>query len=359
MAGKTTKKEDALLNAFSHIKEDEAMRFRFTQLLKELKEASAMGGIDVRDSIIGPILDILYSETDVVTKELNSGVKISCEYRSKIAREFLLGDECPDHVWEPQTTKLLLKLGKTTRNAIVGGAYFGDQAIPLAFAIKSHGGVCHCFEIVPEQVQSLKTNILNNDLDNVEVNEMGLWNKAGVEITLTGDDAYASPREAKKGSSTTPSFPVTTIDEYGKTHDIENVDLIMLDIEGGELAALQGAASYISKDALAAPVIIFEIHSMYTDWSRGLENTEIVRFLEEHGYTVFAIRDYQGHVPMGDRPVEIIPVREAYIEGPPHGFNMFATKNPSIVKKFGLEECTEVSPKLLFHRDPALHQPLH
>jgi hypothetical protein len=103
---------------------------------------------------------------------------------------------------------------------------------------------------------------------------------------------------------------------------------------------------------------VFEIHRHFVDWTDGLEKTSIVEFLRSRGYSVFAIRDFHNNYRMADHPIEIIPVDRVYLEGPPHGFNALATTDPNLVKRLDLRIVENVSPKLLLHKDPALHQPI-
>ena len=154
------------------------------------------------------------------------------------------------------------------------------------------------------------------------------------------------------------AFLTTTLDDYGREHQIDHFDLLMLDVEGAELAALEGADVSLSQPADVAPRIVFEIHSRYSDWSRGLENTDIIRFLRSFGYHVFAVRDYHGNRPMGDAPIEIISPEQTVIDGPPHGFNMLAVKRIEMIDDAHFRMCRNVSPKLLPHKDPALYAPI-
>ena len=62
--------------------------------------------------------------------------------------------------------------------------------------------------------------------------------------------------------------------------------------------------------------MIFEIHRAYVDWSEGLDRTEPVRWLTERGYSVFAIRDYQGNVCMEGRPVELVSLPKVSLVEP-------------------------------------------
>jgi FkbM family methyltransferase len=265
-------------------------------------------------------------------------------------------DTRPTHIWEPQTTKLLLQLGAGAHHVIIGGAYFGDHAIPLAHSIRSHGGICHCFDVNQEQLRFLRENAVQNQLDNVRINSFGLWEQDDRHLILVGDDSHAYVTELSTPSDG-ESFPSLSIDTYARDSSIDRVDIIMLDIEGTELHALRGAQRFLELPPNDAPHIIFEIHRAYTDWSEGLAKTEICAYLISLGYQVFAVRDYQGNERMVDRPVELVPIDTVYLEGPPHAFNMLATKDEAVLSKDWLRMVPGVSPKLLFHRDPRLHQP--
>jgi hypothetical protein len=99
------------------------------------------------------------------------------------------------------------------------------------------------------------------------------------------------------------------------------------------------------------------VHRHYVDWSKGLENTEIVRLLTDRGYQVFALRDFNSNVSMSKDTIELVPLGSIYLDGPPHGFNMLATKDSSIFHGELYSIVKDVSPKLLRHQDPALHHP--
>ena len=350
----------SLTDALATLGKDEKTREKFVALLKQIEgdyKTSPGDGRDIREELTGPICDALHRDVAEITRKLKSGLKITCKYRSKIIRDFVLSrDNPPDHVWEPQTTKALLRLAKSSKTVLIGGAYIGDQAILIADLIKKKGGVCHCFEPSGESMEMLRRNASANKLKNLVFNQAGLWSEAGW-LSLTGEDSHAIPGKASKGAK--GAFPATSINGYGAEHGIDKLDLLMLDIEGGEYLALQGASKYLSKPPGEAPNIIFEIHRSFVDWSNGLENTDIVRLLKGHGYQVFAIRDYQSNVPMARHSVEIVPLDDIYLEGPPHGFNMLAVKQPAILEKAGFRLCSGVSPKLLKHRNPKYHSPIY
>src|SRR5439155_15822627 len=102
----------------------------------------------------------------------------------------------------------------------------------------------------------------------------------------------------------------------------------MLDMEGAEQQALSGADGLLKKNVGDAPHIVFEVYNQ--DWSPGLSEVPLVKWLLSFGYEVFAIRDLQGHLSMAERDIEIIPLQDVYTPDVPHGFNVLATKEKEL-----------------------------
>lgn len=345
-----------LVSALSFVGKDPTAR---AMVLKTLHEIEALYPVptscNVRECVTGPIVDALFEKNEIIEKKIASGLSFSFRYSSKIARDFVMSKpEVPDHVWEPQTTKLMLALTPPGANALIGGAYFGDQALVLAKHIEPTG-MCHCFELSAENLDLLNLNAARNGLSNIRAHQLGLWSADDVRLILVGDDSHAFARPCREDEIGSAAI---SIDGYCSVEGIDRLDLICLDLEGGELAALIGAKSFLRRPAAQAPAIIFEIHRSYVDWSNGLNATDIARFLIDLGYTLFAIRDYQSNVDMSGRPIELVPSETAYLEGPPHGFNMLAIKDCSRLADANIRLVKNVSPKLLSHGDPKLHQPL-
>jgi len=369
--------ENILFNALRTIGMNDSAREKFTQLIIEIENKLILKNISVRDQITGPIIDSIYSECpSPLRKKIKSGLVFDFYYNSKISREFIMSSQLkPDHVWEPQTTRVLEYFSTGAKNVIVGGAYFGDQALIIAHQMKQNGGICHAFEPNQKQISLLNQNILNNKINNLKTNKLALWsendtilylgeksknslkNKSVKPFSLIDEGNFSTIAEKDKLSYNHSKVTTTTIDNYGKEYNLEEINLIMLDLEGGEIKALKGAERYLNKKH-NKPVIIFEIHKHYENWDSGLNNTRIVKYLKSFGYSLFAIRDYQGNVNMAGHPIELIPSDNVYLEGPPHGFNMLAIEDVSQLND-DFVFTHNVSPKLLKHKDPNIHQPLH
>ena len=86
------------------------------------------------------------------------------------------------------------------------------------------------------------------------------------------------PERRSLPPSVFPVVNITTLDDWAAAQSLDRLDLLKLDIEGGELAALRGAAGLLER---LRPALIIEIH-------RGpgvpYRPTELAAWLEAHGY---------------------------------------------------------------------------
>jgi FkbM family methyltransferase len=350
-----TSAHSALLNALRELSSCKQSARAVIDFCRALEASGAFPpSANIRETITGPIMDAVFAGSTGLKKVLDSGLVYKFDYTSKIARDLLLAEDHPDHVFEPQTTRLLLHLARGAKHVLIGGAYGGDHALLVARQIASKKGVCYAFEPNPEQMKTLRRNAQANRLTNIEFVEAGLWSDDCTRLALVGDDAVGRSQPATRAAG---SVAAVTINAFCRERGIKHLDVIMLDIEGSELEALRGASEYLRQPAASAPSVIFEVHRLYVDWSKGLDSTPVVQLLREHGYEVFAIRDFQSNVDMRRCKIELVPTGTACLEGPPHGFNMLAIKNKKHIASDLFRVVEGVSPKLLRHRDPALHYP--
>lgn len=349
MSSEIVNETGLLADALAVAGRDEALRERIFEALRAA-ELRADDASSFREQVRWPLILSLLRDVRAHRVVLENGVMFDVTPDSRIEKALLLSSAAhPDHVWEPQTTKLLVALAEHASNVIVGGAYIGDQVLLVA---KSSTAVVHAFEPMKQAFERLLHHVEINGLKNVVAQRRGLWSDSGADLRLDGHLALASSVVVNKGDGeTTPSI---SIDDYVRERELSSVELIMLDTEGGEENALSGARDTIDRDR---PNIVFEIHRHFVDWTNGLEKTSIVTSLTSQGYEVFAIRDFHNNYPIFS-PVEIIPVAKVYLNGPPHGFNVLATKDKNLVERLGLRVVENVSPKLLLEKDPALHAPL-
>jgi FkbM family methyltransferase len=344
---------DLAIEALARAGADEELRNSFFEALR-LAETRSEDPAKFRALVRWPLILSLLESCKTHRVQLLNGLIYEISPISRIEKSVLLSSEShPDHVWEPQTTRLLTLLAENAEHVIVGGAYIGDQALPIAQVVS---GFVHAFEPMEDAFKMLLRNVELNKLENIVANRLALWDESRKNLSLDGALALAStvPVDDQK-HATGESIQSITIDEYVANQSLKSVELIMLDTEGGETKALFGATKTLDTKS---PNIVFEIHRQFVDWSNGLQNTDLIRFLTSKGYSTYAIRDFHDNYPVGGRPIEVIPINKVYLEGPPHGFNMLASKQ-DVIQRLDLRIVESVSPKLLVDKDPTLHHSIN
>jgi FkbM family methyltransferase len=121
---------------------------------------------------------------------------------------------------------------------IDGGGCWGESALHFAHLSGPTGHV-ETFEFEPGNLERLHRNLeLNPQLaKRVGVNEHPLWHTAGERMSFRADGPATRLDGGAEGGVETSS-----IDSLVASGRIDRVDFIKLDIEGSELAALEGAA---------------------------------------------------------------------------------------------------------------------
>ena len=167
------------------------------------------------------------------------------------------------------------------------GAFHGIYSVVASRKVGMRGKVV-AFEPARKKRVILTANLFLNRIKNVRVESCVLTSKTN-ELTfyVVGDgntmfDSLKKPitkyhlREVKvKG---------ITIDEYCSQNGIARIDMMKIDIEGGELEAFCGASKVLN---VYRPLIICEVLDIAT-YSWGYKAREIIHFLKGIGYEWFA-----------------------------------------------------------------------
>jgi FkbM family methyltransferase len=206
---------------------------------------------------------------------------------------------------EPAVLARVRELSRTARPLIVdAGANRGDYAA-LVLATLPRARVV-CFEPSPIAAAELRSRFA--DVPNVCVVELGLDRAPGRQ-TMFGNTAGSPlaslyPRRADHHGiefSELAEVEVTTLDTYCAAHSINRVDLLKLDVEGGELAVLEGASALLEGAAIQA--IQFEFGGTQIDSRTFIQDFWYLLSPQYRLYRVVA--DGMTEIPAYDETVEI------------------------------------------------------
>jgi FkbM family methyltransferase len=178
------------------------------------------------------------------------------------------------------------------------------------------------FEPEHQNLQLLAQNIKLNALTNITVIDKGLADTAKT-VKIYGPLCEARDRTFNRGMASTIScgnianhlgnIEVIALDHYVSEQNIKRVDVIKIDIEGGELSALRGMNSVLRR---FGPALHIELNTPSCQ-AAGYLPRDILNFLQHHGYRFFEIVSTRNLLPFQNpqyffKPfVHIHPTRNA------------------------------------------------
>lgn len=135
----------------------------------------------------------------------------------------------PDIVWP-----LLQGTGRGT-TVLDLGAHLGTFALPAA----ALGYRVVAVEASPTSAALLRAAVAANGFGQVEVVEAAVWSRSGT-MEFVEDGPYGHLATDADGDGRTAKVATVTVDELAERLGLQDVSLIKIDIEGAEVAALQG-----------------------------------------------------------------------------------------------------------------------
>lgn len=129
---------------------------------------------------------------------------------------------------------------------IDGGAFMGETSLYFGQKV-TPGGHVYAFEFVPENVQVIRDVLDKNPAyrDSITVVERPLWKDSHTHITAQDNGPASYVVESQHVD--THTYTTISIDDFVAERCLDKVDYIKLDIEGSEMAALEGAREVITK----------------------------------------------------------------------------------------------------------------
>lgn len=218
--------------------------------------------------------------------QLFSGVKKKISYRENITINIDLEDWIQQQIYflgdyEKSEIDYLYQHLKPGNTFIDIGANIGLFSLNASKIVGKSGNI-HSFEAFSQNYLKLKNNIEDNHFENVNIHHQAISNdNSAIEILYNDVNKNVGMASAFLKNFTSKEIVGSiTIDEYVSTQKIDRIDLIKIDIEGGELKALSGMSETLRN---FKPQIILEINSETLRSSNGSEE-ELYNFLGKFNY---------------------------------------------------------------------------
>lgn len=197
--------------------------------------------------------------------------------------------------FEKHEIAFILQVMRPSTTFLDIGANVGIYAV--AVAKKDPNVKVYAFEPCEWTFQILEENIRLNALDNVSAIRIALGDYVG-EATLwvnapgkDGLNTIGRPSHPDCSIVARESVPITTLDDFIRSHSVPRVDVIKVDVEGAELMVLRGGRNLLKqKDA---PLILYESYSWCTK-GFNYHPVEIMWLLQDYGYSLFVLDGKSG-----------------------------------------------------------------
>jgi FkbM family methyltransferase len=165
----------------------------------------------------------------------------------------------------------------------------------LSARLTGRDGRVESFEPVPASAKAVAANAKLNGFTNVRVHDVAVSDHDGAGTLLIQTDrtwSHLADRGPSLRTRDRVDVALVSLDAQIASGAIPPPDLIKIDVEGSEIAVLQGLTQTLRS---RAPTIICELHET---------NREILELLDQHGYSA---ENLDGTIPIADAgPVHIL-----------------------------------------------------
>jgi len=242
--------------------------------------------------VLAPILPNLWLFNSIV-QECNLRAATRARLGNGMKVKVFFGDMIGCHIWhsgwyEPHLVEALRPFLTPDVTFFDLGANIGQYTLLTAPLVQE----VHSFEPFVETYKLLEWNVQHNRLANVHLNELAVSNRAGQTMIYEGEASNVGGNSLRPSGTKTAhqySIQTTTLDQYVFGSGLDRrlrKTVLKMDIEGGELMALQSASRFLD----LKPIIFLEaIDELQKKFGNSL--TALTSFLQDRGYELRSLTE--------------------------------------------------------------------
>jgi len=145
----------------------------------------------------------------------------------------------------------------------------------LGFSVLAPRGRVCAVEPSPQTYRWLTRNVEANEVSNVECFQSALGDREGWidlhDVPFFTAGSFTAEEGSYLGTEALGSIlvkvPCTTLDAFVARHSVSRVDVVKIDVEGAELAVLEGAGTTLTRHR---PIVVLEFNSFGFTLHRGV-----------------------------------------------------------------------------------------
>lgn len=167
-------------------------------------------------------------------------------------------DSFESNSWEPSTFSILDKILLPNYTMVDIGAWIGPITLYSSFKVKK----CYSFEPDPVAFKELQINVSSNPelLSKIVIINKAITEDGGVTELFSRyalGDSGSSLLKRIKSRNNFIEISSFKFEDFLKEYNIEKIDFIKMDIEGGEFKVLPQMINYLKKES---PTLLISIH---------------------------------------------------------------------------------------------------
>ena len=189
--------------------------------------------------------------------------------------------------YERKEIRFWQQLARKRKTIFDIGGHVGYYSLVAAKAASTDTKI-YCFEPIRQTFERAKENIALNGYQNIYLQNFALSNEDGsLQINIGGDENWgmSSINAHAHTSGKTETVNKQTVDSFCNAHNINQIDLVKIDVEGSEFYVLQGMKQMI---ASSRPVVLIEILEQ-TLSAQGIDVKSLYQFFTDNHYQPFNI----------------------------------------------------------------------
>ena len=202
---------------------------------------------------------------------------------------------------ERRVETVLLESARQSDVVFDVGAHMGYYS--TQFADQTQGQV-HAFEPNPQSFEYLRQNIEANGFQNIRLNPVGVSSQPGrliLQIPHIGNSGSSSfTQEYDTETSDRVETEVTTLSDYCRAHEIEQVGTIKVDVEGHEFEVIKGLEPLLAER---------RVWRVFMEWNATTashsSSEDLFGRLGQHGYVPWSISDGR-IIPFNQQPASLV-----------------------------------------------------
>ena len=195
--------------------------------------------------------------------------------------------------WEPSEQNWIAKNVKEDQLVLNIGANIGVHAIVASKFVGTKGEVI-AFECHPEIARLLALNLCANGIENVTISRKAVADFNGQGVLFCSEDNAGDNRLIHSEELGDLHFEVDVVRLETYLEDLNaEPHIIIMDIQGFELAAIRGLGNKLAKGGK----ILFEFTPRWLDLNLDVAKGQLDEILES-GYKLFNLGEFGAEIPM-------------------------------------------------------------